>query len=394
MIFDEIKQLDDTYVMHTYGRFPIAFDHGKGATLYDVSGKAYIDLTAGIGVNCLGHDHPKLTKALTEQMHKLMHVSNLYYTEPYVRAAKLLCEKSGMKRVFFGNSGAEANEGLIKLARKYSYDKYGEGRAKIVTLVNSFHGRTVTTLKATGQEQFHQYFYPFTEGFDYAQPDDLEDLKAKCDDKTCAVLMELIQGESGVRLLDPDYVRAAEAFCKEHDILFLVDEVQTGIGRTGALFSYQKYGVHPDAISMAKGLAGGLPVGGFAVGGKLMDVLGPGTHGSTFGGNAMSMTGACVVLEEVTKPEFLKSVEEKGIYLMNSIRALNSPAVAEVRGMGLMIGIVLKDPSKRSAYVNALMQEGVIVLTAGKDVIRLLPPLVITQDEMDCAIQAFKKVLV
>jgi acetylornithine/N-succinyldiaminopimelate aminotransferase len=392
MTFEEIRQLDDTYVMHTYGRFPVAFDHGKGATLYDVNGKSYIDLTAGIGVNCLGHDNPKLVDAVTAQAHRMMHVSNLYYNEPCVRAAKLLCEKSGMKRVFFGNSGAEANEGLIKVARKYSYDKYGEGRAKIVTLVNSFHGRTVTTLKATGQDQFHKYFYPFTEGFDYAQPDDLDDLKAKCGDDVCAVLMELIQGESGVRLLDPAYVKAAEAFCRERDILFLVDEVQTGIGRTGALFSYQKYGVMPDAISMAKGLAGGLPVGGFAVGEKLQDVLGPGSHGSTFGGNPMSMTAACVVLEEVTKPEFLRAVEEKGEYLRAQIRAIGSPEIAEVRGMGLMIGIRLTDKEKRTALVNRLLENGVIVLTAGADVIRLLPPLVITREEMGTAILAMKKV--
>ena len=392
MTFDEIKQLDDTYVMHTYGRFPVAFDHGKGATLFDVNGKSYIDLTSGIGVNCLGHDNPKLVDALTEQAHKLMHVSNLYYNEPCARAARLLCEKSGMKRVFFGNSGAEANEGLIKIARKYSYDKYGEGRAKIVTLVNSFHGRTVTTLKATGQDQFHKYFYPFTEGFDYAVPDDLDDLKAKCTDDVCAVLMELIQGESGVHLLDPAYVKAAASFCRERDILFLVDEVQTGIGRTGALFSYQKYGVEPDAISMAKGLAGGLPVGGFAVNGKLQGVLGPGAHGSTFGGNPMSMTAACVVLSEVTKPEFLRAVEEKGEYLMEKIRGIGSPEIAEVRGMGLMIGIALRDKEKRAAFVNRLLENGVIVLTAGADVIRLLPPLVITREEMDTAVEVMKKV--
>ena len=392
MTFDEIKQLDDTYVMHTYGRFPVAFDHGKGATLFDVNGKSYIDLTSGIGVNCLGHDNPKLVDALTEQAHKLMHVSNLYYNEPCARAARLLCEKSGMKRVFFGNSGAEANEGLIKIARKYSYDKYGEGRAKIVTLVNSFHGRTVTTLKATGQDQFHKYFYPFTEGFDYAVPDDLDDLKAKCTDDVCAVLMELIQGESGVHLLDPAYVKAAASFCRERDILFLVDEVQTGIGRTGALFSYQKYGVEPDAISMAKGLAGGLPVGGFAVNEKLQDVLGPGAHGSTFGGNPMSMTAACVVLSEVTKPEFLRAVEEKGEYLMEKIRGIGSPEIAEVRGMGLMIGIALRDKEKRAAFVNRLLENGVIVLTAGADVIRLLPPLVITREEMDTAVEVMKKV--
>ncbi|MBO5574633.1 MAG: aspartate aminotransferase family protein [Clostridium sp.] len=392
MSFEELKQAESQYLMQTYGRFPVAFEKGQGATLWDVEGKTYVDLTSGIGVNCLGHNYPALADAVAAQAHKLMHVSNLYYTEPMIRAAEKLVKATGMRRVFFGNSGAEANEGMIKVARKYSFDKYGAGRDKIITLVNSFHGRTVTTLKATGQEHFHQYFFPFTEGFDYAEADNLEDLKAKADDKTCAVMMELIQGESGVRPLDKEYVKAAYEFCKERDILFLVDEVQTGIGRTGKLFSYENFDIQPDIISMAKGLGGGLPVGAVMVGEKCADVMTAGTHGSTFGGNPMVCTAANVVLSEVTKPEFLAEVNAKGEYLKEAIMGIGSAEITGVRGMGLMIGIVLAHPEKRADFVKALLAEGVIVLTAGKDVIRLLPPLVITKKEMDTAVAAMKKV--
>ncbi|MCR5369813.1 MAG: aspartate aminotransferase family protein [Clostridium sp.] len=392
MTFEELKELESRYVVQSYGRFPVAFERGQGATLYDVEGRAYVDLTSGIGVNCLGHNYPKLTEAVSAQAQKLMHVSNLYYTEPMIRAAEKLVKATGMRRVFFGNSGAEANEGMIKVARKYSYDKYGAGRDKIITLVNSFHGRTVTTLKATGQDQFHKYFFPFTEGFDYAEANNLEDLKAKADDKTCGVMMELVQGESGVRPLDPDYVKAAYEFCKERDILFLVDEVQTGIGRTGKLFSFMHFGILPDVISMAKALGGGLPVGAFMVGEKCADVMTAGTHGSTFGGNPMVCSAANVVLEEVTAPGFLEEVTRKGEYLKKEIMALGSPEVVSVRGMGLMIGIVLAHPEKRADFVKSLLAKGVIVLTAGSDVIRLLPPLVISKEEMDTAIAAMKEV--
>ena len=236
MTYQELKADENQYVMNTYGRFSIALDHGEGATLWDVEGKKYIDLTAGIGVNCLGYANPKITAALTEQAGKLLHVSNLYTTAPMVEVAKKLCTETGMSKVFFSNSGAESNEGMIKLARKYSYDKYGEGRAEIVTLNNSFHGRTVTTLKATGQEKFHQYFFPFTEGFAYANANDIESVRAAVNENTCAIMMELIQGEGGVLPLDPEFVKAVRALCDEKDLLLLVDEVQTGVGRTGSLF--------------------------------------------------------------------------------------------------------------------------------------------------------------
>ena len=365
-------------------------DHGKGATLWDVDGKKYIDMNSGIGVSSLGHGNEKLIQAVTEQAAKLMHVSNLYYTAPMADVAEFLINATGMGKIFFANSGAEANEGAIKLARKYSFDKYGEGRNKIVTLIQSFHGRTVTTLKATGQEKFHQYFFPFTEGFAYAKAGDLEDLKTKADG-ACAVMIEMIQGEGGVLPLEPEFVKGIEAFCKEHDILLIVDEVQTGIGRTGSLFCYEQYGIEPDIVTMAKGLGGGLPIGGVMASGKCADVLGPGTHGSTFGGNPVSCAAAKTVLTEVGTEEFLTSVKEKGEYLKKSILAMGSPYVKEVRGMGLMLGIVV-GPDQRADLVSALMEKGILVLTAGTETIRLLPPLVISYEEMDEAITVMKEV--
>ena len=391
MTFEEIKQGEETYIMHTYGRFPIALDHGKGATLWDTDGKKYIDLTSGIGVNSLGHDNEALTTAVSEQAHKLMHACNLYYTEPMVQAAKKLVDAAGMGKIFFANSGAEANEGMIKLARKYSFDKYGEGRNKIITLKQSFHGRTVTTLKATGQDKFHQYFFPFTEGFDYAAANDIEDMKRKIDDTTCAVMMEMIQGEGGVLPLDKEFVQGVAKYCKENDILLIVDEVQTGIGRCGSLFAYEQYGIVPDIVTMAKGLGGGLPIGGVLAAKSCADVMGPGTHGSTFGGNPVSAASANVVLDTVLKPEFLKEVEEKGTYIKEKVLGFHSPAVKNVRGMGLMLGIIV-DPEKRAGYVAKLMEQGVLVLTAGTDAIRLLPPLVITYEEIDQALEAMKGV--
>ena len=391
MTFEEIKQGEETYIMHTYGRFPIALDHGKGATLWDTDGKKYIDLTSGIGVNSLGHDNEALTTAVSEQAHKLMHACNLYYTEPMVQVEKKLVDAAGMGKIFFANSGAEANEGMIKLARKYSFDKYGEGRNKIITLKQSFHGRTVTTLKATGQDKFHQYFFPFTEGFDYAAANDIEDMKRKSDGTTCAVMMEMIQGEGGVLPLDKEFVQATAEFCKEKDILLLIDEVQTGIGRTGSLFCYEQYGVQPNIISMAKGLGGGVPIGAVMADKKCQDVLGAGTHGTTFGGNPLCCAAANTVLDIVNKPEFLKSVQEKGEYLKKEILAIGSPKVKTVRGMGLMLGIVV-DKDERAAMVSQLMEKGVLVLTAGTEAIRLLPPLVITKEEMDEAIAAMREV--
>lgn len=391
MTYQELKDEEQLYLMHTYGRFPAALDHGKGATLWDIDGKKYIDLTSGIGVSSLGHDNEALVSALNEQAHKLLHASNLYLTEPMVQVAKELVTSCGMGKIFFSNSGAEANEGMIKLARKYSYDKYGEGRNKIITLKQSFHGRTVTTLKATGQEKFHQYFYPFTEGFDYAAANDIKELKDKADDSVCAVMIELIQGEGGVLPLDKEYVQQAAEFCRAKDILFLIDEVQTGIGRTGSLFCYEQYGVKPDVVSMAKGLGGGVPVGAVMASEICADVLGAGTHGTTFGGNPFCCAAARTVLSVVNKPEFLKEVQRKGEYLKNAILAIGSDKIKTVRGMGLMLGIVV-DKESRAEMVNRLLEKGVLALTAGEETIRLLPPLVISYEEMNSAVAVIKEV--
>lgn len=393
MTYQELKQEEQQYVMNTYGRFAVALDHGEGAKLWDIEGKRYIDLTSGIGVCSVGYNNPTLIDAITEQAHKLMHVSNLFTTAPMVQTAKTLVEATGMGKVFFSNSGAESNEGAIKLARKYSFDKYGKGRSKIITLWNSFHGRTVTTLNATGQEKFHNYFFPFTEGFDYAEAGNIEDVKAKADDTTCAIMMELIQGEGGVLPLDAEFVHAVEAFCRERDLLLIIDEVQTGVGRTGSLFCFQQYGIHPDVVTTAKGIAGGLPLGLVMAAKTCCDVLSPGTHATTFGGSPTCCAAANAVLGIVNRPEFLDEVVKKGEYLKNGILALHSDKVQGVRGKGLMLGIIV-DAEERAELVAKCMDKGLLVLTAGTQAIRLLPPLTITYEELDEALSIFKEALV
>lgn len=392
MTYNELKNEENKYVMNTYGRFPIALDHGKGATLWDVEGKKYIDLASGIGVNCMGYDNQILIDAITQQAHKIMHASNLFTTEPMVQVAKKLVEKTHLNgKVFFANSGAESNEGAIKLARKYSFDKYGEGRYKIVTLVNSFHGRTVTTLKATGQDRFHNYFFPFTEGFDYAVANDIDDVRRKADDMTCAIMMELVQGEGGVLPLDQEFVKQVEALCREKDMLLIIDEVQTGIGRTGSLFAFQQYGIRPDVVTMAKGLGGGVPIGAVLAADTCCNVLTPGTHATTFGGTPLVCASANAVLDHVGDSKFLHEVKEKGEYLKNGILALGKDSIHGVRGMGLMLGIIV-DEGKHSAFANKLIENGVLAITAGKNAVRLLPPLVISKEEMDEALAVMAKV--
>lgn len=392
MTYQELKAEENKYVMNTYGRFPIALDHGEGATLWDIEGKKYIDLASGIGVNCMGYNNPAIVDAITNQAHKLTHVSNLFTTEPMVQVAKKLVEKTHLNgKVFFANSGAEANEGAIKLARKYSFDKYGEGRYKIVTLVNSFHGRTVTTLKATGQDRFHNYFFPFTEGFDYAAANDFDSVRHKADEMTCAVMMELVQGEGGVLPLDKEFVHQVEAFCRERDILLIIDEVQTGIGRTGSLFCFQQYGIRPDVVTMAKGLGGGVPIGAVLAAESCSNVLTPGTHATTFGGTPLVCAAANAVLDTVGDGQFLAQVKEKGEYLKSGILSIGSPNILGVRGMGLMLGIIVED-GKHAAYANKLIEKGVLALTAGKNAVRLLPPLTISKEEMDEALTIMKEV--
>lgn len=391
MDFETLKAAEAQYVLPTYGRNDIFLDHGQGARVWDSNGREYIDLTSGIGVLSLGQNHPALSAALQKQVEQLLSVSNLFYTEPMVQAASLLVPASGMKKVFFANSGAEANEGAIKCARKYAADHYGPNRYKILTLVNSFHGRTIATLEATGQDHFHQNFFPFTNGFDYVEANNIEDLKAKADENTAAIMVELIQGESGVRPLDPEFVKAIEELCHEKDILFIDDEVQTGMGRTGRLFAYQNYGVHPDIVTMAKGLGGGVPIGGFLVNEKTEGVLGKGDHGSTFGGNPLSAKAAQVVLETILADGFLEDVERKGTLLQDLLKEIKSPDVLDVRGLGLMVGIQV--PAEKVAdYMKEIMDRGVLVLKAGTDTIRLLPPLVITDDDLKEAASIMKEV--
>ena len=387
MTFEDIKKLDDEYVMHTYGRYQLAIDHGKSATCYAPDGKAYIDFTSGIGVNSMGFSDEGWVAAVTAQLQKFQHISNLYYTEPCVQVAILLCEKCGMKNVFFGNSGAEANEGVIKAARKYSFQKYGEGRSKIVALENSFHGRTMAALSATGQSAYHNFFFPFVDGFVFATANDIDDTLSKLGDDVCAVMMEMVQGEGGVLPLEKEYVQAVYKACQERDILFIVDEVQTGIGRTGSFYSYQQFDILPDLVSSAKGLGGGLPIGAVLFGEKTEEVLVPGDHGSTFGGNPVVCAGAVEILNRMDDA-FLADVAKKGEYIKNAL--LNMNHVTDVAGMGMMLGIELDTDVK--PIVNTLMENGLLVLTA-KHKMRLLPPLNITYEELDKGLDILKETL-
>ena len=391
MTSKEIQALTGQYIMHTYGRFPVAIDHGQGATLYDPEGNAYIDFTSGIGVTSLGYGSEPWAEAITAQAKKLGHVSNLFYTEPPALLAQKLCQRTGESCVFFANGGGEANEGMIKLARKYSFDKYGTGRATIITLNNSFHGRTITTLTATGQEVFHNYFFPFTEGFRYADANDMASLEAVAGDDVCAVMVELVQGEGGVLPLDKAYVQALAKLCAEKDWLLLVDEVQSGVGRTGKLFAFQHYGILPDVCSFAKGIAGGLPMSGIMANAKCRDVLGPGTHATTFGANPVCAAAGLVVQEKLTD-DFLAQVEQKGAYLRQKIEELHLPCFGATRGLGLMIGIAVNDGWTNKEIAGKLIENGLLVLTAGPGM-RLLPPLVISQAEMDQGLEIMAKVL-
>lgn len=381
MTTNEIFALDRENIMQTYGRLEIAPVLGKNATMCDSEGKTYIDFTSGIGVNCLGWCDEGWISAVTAQLGKIQHFSNYFFCESAGKLAKKLVSASGLRRVFFGNSGAEANEGAIKLARKYSYDKYGEGRATIITLQSSFHGRTVTTLAATGQDVFHQYFYPFTEGFKYVPANDIDAMREAMTSDVCAVFAEPIQGEGGVNMLDTDYVKALRALCDERDVLLVFDEVQTGIARTGKLFGFEHFGVKPDILTLAKGLGGGLPIGAFIGGEKVENTLAAGMHGSTFGANPVVCAGACEIIQRVSTPEFLAEVEKKGQYIVDRVMAANPSKVKAVRGRGLMIGFAIEGNPKDILHTCA--DNGLLVLTAGKDVIRLLPPLTISYEEID-----------
>ena len=390
MTFEELREMDQTYVMQTYNRFPVDIDHGKNATLYSLSGKEYIDFTSGIGVCSLGCADPRWVQAITDQAGKLGHISNLYYTQPGPKLAKALCQRTGMSCAFFGNSGAEANEAMIKLARKYSFDKYGKGRSTIITLNHSFHGRTITTLTATGQPAYHNYFFPLNEAFRYADPT-WESILEQTGDDVCGIMMELIQGEGGVNPLDKEMVQKVAQLCQEKDWLLLIDEVQTGVGRTGSLFAFQQYGIQPDVSTFAKGIAGGLPMGGILANETCAKVLTAGTHGSTFGANPIAAAAACTILD-ILDDQMMEEVKAKGQYLREGILALNSPCLGNVVGMGLMLGVDVKGERTNKELASLLAENGLLVLTAGSR-LRLLPPLTITKEEMDKGLAILKQTL-
>lgn len=386
MNFQQIKELDSEYLAKTYARYPVALVGGKNATLVDSEGKEYIDFGAGIAVNIFGANDEEWKAAVIEQLGKIQHVSNYYYAEPQVRLAQMLCERTGAKRVFFSNSGGEANECALKAARKYSFMKYGAGRSRIVSLKNSFHGRTLFTLTATGQDEFHRYFGPFVPDVSYAAPE-IDDVIRVAGNDTCAVIIECVQGESGVTALSPSFVSALSRWCAENDVLLICDEVQCGNGRCGTLYAYEQYSIKPDIVTTAKGLAGGLPIGACLFFERAQDAFSAGDHGSTFGGNPVSCAAAVNVISRIT-PEFLLEVQGKAAYLRAKLK--NFEGVKEVTGLGMMIGLEIEKDSKQVA--KACLEKGLLVLTAHRR-LRLVPPLTITKTEMDEGLSILREVL-
>ena len=381
-------------LMNTYAPLSPIMEKGEGSYLFDTEGKKYIDFTSGIGVNCLGYNNSKWTKAVETQIHTLQHCSNIFVNPVTIELSNKITSLSNMSKVFFANSGAEANEGAIKLARKYSFEKYGDGRNKILTLKQSFHGRTMAALKATGQpEKFHKYFFPFPEGFDYVEANDIEDFKNKLTDDVCAIMMESIQGEGGVHPIDKSFAQEVASISKDKDILVIFDEVQCGLARTGKLYGFNYLNVTPDIITLAKGLGAGLPIGAVLCNDKLSSTFKSGDHGSTFGGNPVACAGALAVLDIIGNDAFYNEVTEKGNLIKTLIEQANIPEVIEVRGHGLMIGIEIKGSS--SEIQKEALSKGLLVLTAGPNVVRLLPPLVIEdnviKDGINILIELLKK---
>ncbi|OOB79365.1 MAG: acetylornithine aminotransferase [Epulopiscium sp. Nuni2H_MBin001] len=377
-------------LMNTYAKPKLTFVKGDKCVVYTEDGDAYTDFTSGIGVSCLGYNNEGIGEAMASQV-SLMHLSNLYNTKQDKILAQTLCEKTGLTNVFFGNSGAEANEGAIKIARKYSYDKYGEGRFEIITLTNSFHGRTITTLKATGQDAFHKYFLPFPDGFVYAAANDIADVKSKISDKTCAIMIEFVQGEGGVLPLDKQFVSEIKQLCEAQDILLIADEVQTGVGRTGKFCAFMHYNVVPDVITLAKGLGGGIPIGAVISGEKCKDTFGLSDHGSTFGGNPLCCCVANSVMAQLT-PQRLADVSANGEYFLAQLNSIDSKYIKAVRGIGLMIGVELVD-IKNADVKDKCLEKGMLILTAGNNTLRFLPPLIITKADIDKLIEVLKQIL-
>ena len=374
--------------MPTYAHFPVSIEKGNGATFIDSEGNEVIDFGSGIGVNSLGYNNDGWIDAVTEQLKKVQHTSNLYYNSTVAEYAEMLTKRTGFNRVFLCNSGAEANECAIKLARKYSFDKYGENRYNIITLVNSFHGRTMATITATGQEHYHKFFNPFVQGFKYAESGNTEQFLEMADDTVCAIILEIVQGEGGVVPTDFEYLKTVEKVCKEKDILLIIDEVQTGMGRTGKLFAYEHAGISPDVVTSAKGIGNGLPMGACLCTEKCADVLTAGTHGTTFGGNPVACAGAKYILNTLTD-DFLKEVNEKGEYIRTKLADIEE--IASISGLGLMLGIELKTKNA-GEIAKKCSENGLLILTA-KTKLRMLPPLVITKEEIDKGMEILKSFL-
>jgi len=386
------------YLMNTYKRMPLVFTKGEGVWLYDTDGKRYLDFTSGIAVNCLGHKHPALVSAIASQAEKILHTCNYYQSDTaLVFAEKLVKACAGMKKVFLCNSGAEANEGACKIARKYSLQKYGPGRHTIVTLKGSFHGRTITTLSATGQDRFHKDFGPFTEGFVFIEGGDLAALEKALDKKTVAgLLIEAVQGESGIRPQTEEFIQSAAKLCAERDILLMFDEIQCGLGRTGSFLACEQYGVQADVVTLAKGLAGGIPAGAFLAGEKAAGVLQPGDHGATFGGNPLASAGGIVVLDTVANPAFLKEIKRKGEKIRDILESWHHPKIQEIRCRGLMLGIdisVESWPVMETAIAHSAKSDGLLLLGGGPNTLRFLPPYIISDEEIDRGLTILKTVL-
>ncbi|EGT4168251.1 aspartate aminotransferase family protein [Clostridioides difficile] len=379
------------YFIDTYNQPNFVIDYGEGSCFFDTNGNKYIDFTSGYGVSSLGYSNSNLKNALKEQVDKLLHTSNLYFNEPVLYSGEKIINSSGMAKVYFCNSGTEANETAFKIARKYSSDKYGNGRGTIISLKDSFHGRSMMSLMATGMDKYHKYFYPLPEGFKYVERNNIEDLKNNLDSTVCAIILEAIQGEGGVNVLEKDYVLEIVKICQEKDIVVIFDEVQCGIGRTGKLFGYEYFDVKPDIVTVAKGLGAGIPVGGVLVNKKLSKVLGKGDQGTTFGGNLLAMVAASVVLDEISKDGFYNEVLEKGNYIRKSIESFNNKVVLKTKGIGLMIGIETNIES--SIIEEKARKKGLLILTAGKNVLRFLPPLTISYKEIDEALEILKDIL-
>ncbi len=393
MLTEELELYSSQYLMHTYARMPISIIRGQGCKVYDAEGREYLDLVAGVAVNALGHSHPDLVTAIEQQALHLIHSSNLYYSEPQVQLARLLVELSFGQKVFFCNSGAEANEAAIKLARKYATETFGPERFEIVTMQNSFHGRTLATLTATGQSKIHQGFAPLPIGFSYASLNDIESIKRQITDRTAAVMVEPVQGEGGVVVSDQTFMRELRALCSERQILLIFDEIQTGIGRTGTMFAYEQYGIEPDIMTLAKGLGGGVPIGACIATDTVAQAFGPGSHGSTFGGNPLACAASLAVLRVILDSQLLEKVQSTGAYLKKGLQELQTriPTITEIRGIGLLQGAELSIDGK--PVVQDCLARRVLINCTMDRVLRFIPPLIITQKEIDQLLRVLSGVL-